>query len=419
MKVYTHFNLDLDAVASLWAAQEFIPGARDAEVVFVPANWDGAEMEPGDLALDIRAGGRGIKGEDYDVNGVGSCFHLIMARADAEAQLVLGPLDVYVETQDTSSNAVHRIGVGAEKSALDLLALVSLNSVLRALQATHPRDDALVASRMAEIFSGMLENGRSRRRAELEANDAELVGNGQVAIVRDKKEIATNAVLFERGVRAVIYVDGDNLGVVREGSETLRIDHTHIVSVIYAAGERIGDGNGDWFAHPAGFMLAWGTRKAPANRPSRVRPEDLAKALCEIYALTTGECWNCDAPLNGNEHCRHCGAGQFRERVAAGTAARGRRGLTHALWRATRPQPGSVAPHRPRSGERLPIGDSDCWSARADRPEVNLHVRVGAAVDVGLVADLEGVDVCRGRPVWAARAHCAASAGVSVMRLRR
>jgi hypothetical protein len=41
---------------------------------------------------------------------------------------------------------------------------------------------------MAERFSGVLENGRARRGAEIEANDAELTGNGLVAIIRDTTE---------------------------------------------------------------------------------------------------------------------------------------------------------------------------------------------------------------------------------------
>ena len=177
MKVYTHFNLDLDAAASLWFARKFIPGAREAEVLFVSASWDGAGIAEGDLALDISAGGRGIKGETHDDGRVGSCFAALVGMyADATDLEVLRHLVTFVEAQDANPHAVQLVGNGAGKFGLEVLDAVSVNSVLRALQATHPRDDALVASRMAEIFSGMLENGRSRRRAELETGDAELVG---------------------------------------------------------------------------------------------------------------------------------------------------------------------------------------------------------------------------------------------------
>lgn len=293
--IYTHFNVDLDAVASVWAAREFIPGAKDMELVFVPANWDGDGMQDGDLALDIRAGGRGIKGEKRADGTVGSCFAVMIVEHAPQVDLApLGRLVEFVDVQDSKGRAVKWFAPSAGQFEHDVLDAVSINSVLRALQVTHPHNDALIVERMSEIFSGMLENGRARVRAEIEANAAELIGDGLIAIVRDK-EIATNAVLFERGVRIIVYVDthegGDvaDIGVVREGSMTLRMDDPALVAVIHAAGEQLGEDDGTWFAHPAGFMLAWGTRKAPATSRSRVNPRDLAMAAARLLATTSNE----------------------------------------------------------------------------------------------------------------------------------
>jgi len=295
MRVYTHINVDLDAVASVWAARQFM-GAQDAELVFVPADWDGNGFEDGDLALDIRAGGRGIKGTEREDGTVGSCFAFLVAHhASASDRDALLYLSMFVEIQDSNGRAIEYLASGAMEFDQKTLDAVSINSVLRALQATHPRNDALIVERMSEIFSGMLESRRARQRAKIEANDAELIGEALVAIVRDKKEFATNAILFERGVRVIVYVDthegGDvaDIGVVREGSMTLRMDDPALVEVIHAAGEQLGDGNGTWFAHPAGFMIAWGTRKAPATSPSRVRPQDLALAAARLLATTSIE----------------------------------------------------------------------------------------------------------------------------------
>ncbi len=79
MKIFTHFVVDLDAVCSVWAAKQFISGAKGATVEFRPANWDGKEMAEGDLALDIDAGGRGMKGEKGENGIVHSCVALIVA----------------------------------------------------------------------------------------------------------------------------------------------------------------------------------------------------------------------------------------------------------------------------------------------------------------------------------------------------
>jgi hypothetical protein len=163
-----------------------------------------------------------------------------------------------------------------------VLADTGLNSVLLALKATHPRNDGLVVERMSEIFSGMLERGRARARAEVEADHAEVIDNGLVAIVRNPREVATNEILFERGVHVIVYVDGHNIGVVRERSQTVRMDDPALRAVVEAAGEEVGVGDGTWFAHPAGFILAWGTRKTPATRPSRVIPDELARAAAQL-----------------------------------------------------------------------------------------------------------------------------------------
>jgi hypothetical protein len=284
MKVlYTHFNVDLDAAASVWAAREFISGARDCELVFVSANWDGAGIDEDAIALDIVAGGHGFKGEQYPDGTIGSCFALIVKRyASAEDQEALASLVNFVDAQDAHASAVNWLAPEASREARTVLGDTGLNGVLRALQAVHPRNDALVVERMSEIFSGMLRAGRARRRASVEADRAELIGDGRVAIVRDAQEYATNAILYDRGVKVIVYVDGHNLGVIREGSVTLRTDDPALRAVVEAAGEEVGDGDGKWFAHPAGFIFAWGTRKGPATYPSRVRPEDLAASAYRL-----------------------------------------------------------------------------------------------------------------------------------------
>jgi len=89
------------------------------------------------------------------------------------------------------------------------------------------------------------------------------------------RKFATNGVLFEeRGVRVIVYVDGNNLGVIRHGDESLRMDHAEICAVVEAAGE-----TNEWFAHPAGFLFCRGSRKAPAENPSKVNPRTSSPSL--------------------------------------------------------------------------------------------------------------------------------------------
>lgn len=284
MRVITHFNLDLDAVSTLWAVRTFVPGYADAEATFVPANWNG-EMRDGDIAVDINAGGRGLKGEKRADGTIGSALSLILDRyASPSDRAALSSLVAFVDAQDAHGSAVKWLAPEASQEGQLVLGETGLNAVFRAFQARFPRNDQQVADRMSEVFDGMLTAGRARQRAEVEADRAEIIGDGTVAIVRNAREFATNGVLYGRGVRVIVFIDGDNLGVIREGEEPLRMDHPDLVAVVEAAGEQLGDGPDRWFAHPAGFMLAWGSRKAPATSPSRVRAEDLAATAARLLA---------------------------------------------------------------------------------------------------------------------------------------
>lgn len=279
MKVFTHFVVDLDAVCSVWAAKTFIPGVKDAIVEFRPANFDGKEMGNNDIAVDIDAGGRGMKGEKGEGGIVHSCFALIIAKyASASDQVALANPVQFVDAQDAHGSAVKFLIPEANREAKEIFAMTGLNAVLRAFQAIHPRNDALVVERMSEILSGMLQAGRARGRAVAEAEKAEILSGGKVAIVRDAREFATNGVLFEdHGVRVIVYAEGHNLGLIREGSETLRMDHPDFRSIVEAVGE-----TNDWFAHPAGFLFCRGSRKAPAASPSRINPRDLAEIAVKL-----------------------------------------------------------------------------------------------------------------------------------------
>jgi len=271
MRIYTHFNVDLDAACSVWAAQKFVAGMDTAGVVFVPANWQGP-LADGDIAVDIEAGGEGWKGLKDPDGTVHSCFSLILQGwAGKENREALSCLEQFVDAQDAHGSAVKWL-TGTDN---EVLSRTGLNAVLRALQARHPRNDALVVERMSEILDGMLLAGRSRIRAEKEADLANVYG--QVAVVVNSKEFATNGILFERGMRFVVYVDGNNLGVIREGTETVRTDHPTIRAVVEAAGEL-----DEWFAHPAGFLFCRGSRKAPAETRSKVGILALVHAVSKM-----------------------------------------------------------------------------------------------------------------------------------------
>jgi hypothetical protein len=280
MRIITHINVDLDAVASVWAAQKFIPKACAACIEFRPANWDGTGMEDGDLALDIDAGGRGIKGKKSVGGTVHSCFASIVEQhAPQEDQNVLRDLVRFVDLQDTRGSVVDTLLPNEHSGVKSVFARTCIGYVLRALQVEH-KNDTLVIERMSEIFSGMLTIGRARSQAKQEAEEAEILQGGDVAITLQAKEYATTSILFrQHGVRAIVYVDGDSVGVIRDNKEAVRMDHPDILEVVAAANEL-----DEWFAHSAGFLFCRGSRKAPATSPSKVNTHELAEAVAKVLA---------------------------------------------------------------------------------------------------------------------------------------
>lgn len=259
----------MDAAMSVAAARRFIPGCDDAETIFVPANFDGAGMSEDDVAVDISAGGRGIKGEQDSDGTVHSALASIVAQyATADEQSALERLVSFVDAGDSGQTAFDAHVVG-------------LPQILAAFRIVGGRDgDRLVVERAEEILTGLLQMGLSKIRAEAEANMMEIVsvGSANVAVVVGAKERGTNSVLYGRGVHAIVYVDGNNLGATRPNSFTFRLDSEAVRAAV---------GNEDgWFFHPSGFLAARGSFKAPATTPSRVNPQALAEAVAATIAAT-------------------------------------------------------------------------------------------------------------------------------------
>jgi hypothetical protein len=265
--LYTHQHLDLDAAASLWFYLRFVE--PDAAIAFKPASWDGAELRDGDVALDLDVGIKGRRDPDGRVH---SCFMTLIDRhAGPQDQKALADLATYVDAQDATGDAVRALGC-IQKDAVRVLSSTGLTALFRALQSACGDDDYRLLERMCPLFDALLEQGRSRVRAEQEADQAEWIG--RVAVQRDAREFATMEVLFARGALAVVYVEGYALGVVRAKDVDARMDAPPIRDLT-AEEDR-------WFFHESGFMATRGSRKAPVNTPSRVSAQALAGTVDQV-----------------------------------------------------------------------------------------------------------------------------------------
>jgi len=270
-RILTHFNVDLDAASSVWAVQRFVEGYGLAPLKFVTANYS-EKLENGEIAVDITADGQGVKGEVTEGGNVLSAFSsLLDLYAPDDVQEAMQDYCIFLNAQEGFGSAAKHLAPNSAQSSI--LERTGMNACFRALQATTSTD-VETCELWGRVLDGFLKAGMARQRAEKEADRATILDSGLVAISRDPKEFATNGVLFSRGIKAVVFVQGNNLGVVREGAVMQRMDDDRIKAVVEDKGEL-----DEWFAHPAGFLFCRGSRKAPAKNLSKVDPLELAKAV--------------------------------------------------------------------------------------------------------------------------------------------
>jgi hypothetical protein len=159
-----------------------------------------------------------------------------------------------------------------------MLSSITINKVFGSLKSFHNRNDKIVCLRMEEVLVGMLRSGRSRLKGEIEAGQVPLLGDGRVAVVLNARYMSTTGILFSKyGVRIIIYQNDDGIGLIRDDSMNLRMDHPAFREVVNNAGE--GD---EWFAHSVGFLFCRGSRKAPMSSPSKVDPYALAEVAIRL-----------------------------------------------------------------------------------------------------------------------------------------
>lgn len=303
ISIFTHVRPDLDAVSSVWYFKRFVaPKEAELQLVFVPANWKGEEMQEGDVALDIEAGGKGDKGTKLPDGRVMSCFAGLVKRYGGTIQQdVLRPVVEFVDAQDSTGDAFLAIlghlkrhgaaGEGADFVGIDRqdipasIRIGGLGSMLRVMERLAKGNDAETVRRFSEILDAIYDSGIEMLSAEVEADKAERVGRpGDInalepvaLVVSGSKNPHLHAKVFGKpGVRVIVRLDGANLCVLRKDTEKVNLGEIVRPFIEKTAPA---DEAKEWFYHSAGFLAARGTLKAPAKTPSRVDARELARHI--------------------------------------------------------------------------------------------------------------------------------------------
>ncbi len=285
--VYVHPYVDLDAAFS-GAAFDLLalrPKRMRAQFFTIPPGSDGSDIPQNAIILDARVGGRGVKGEKDSAGVRHSCFKLIMQIfASEEIQEHLTRLITKVDDWDTYG--YYKSYEHLPEEAYEVIAEDGPHVTLSMARYRSQRDDIAVINEIRSYLSARINDYYAKQQAYEEAKEAELLPGGRVAIVWNKKRIGINRAVIRRyGCDAVVYVDGNNVGVRRARSIShLRMDEDVIRDVVRSAGELIREegGGNSWFPHPGGYLFSHGTRKFPATEPTAVGPRDLAYAVDKL-----------------------------------------------------------------------------------------------------------------------------------------
>ncbi|NCT00067.1 hypothetical protein GW765_03770 [Candidatus Parcubacteria bacterium] len=284
--IYTHANGDLDSFSSVWIMKRRHSLYENAKVVFVSADWDGEGMKEGDKALDIYAGGKGIKGRVDSENNVHSCFAvLVESYCSPEEQKALSSLVRFVDIQDSGHSAVFKLAQGLDHGAKEILAGTSISAILKGFKSLYPDNDKKVMKMMFKVLDGLFAMKMVDPPLSIEEGlkSTHIFSSGNVAIIEgDSRKKTLRKHLFSKGVKVVIYNTGKSIALFRNpGFPSINLDSKEVRQVLVKAGEEISltGEKGKWFLHKNGFMLAWGTKKAPSEFSSKANAMDLAKAM--------------------------------------------------------------------------------------------------------------------------------------------
>jgi len=159
-----------------------------------------------------------------------------------------------------------------------------LTGYINALR-THGWEDTHILAEMFDIFELYSTMLQKLVEAEKLVKDVLIIklGRCKVAVVENKPH-AVNQYLFEHeGVDFIIFKDGNNLGITRNAM----VNKPDLNRLKPALEERLREKGKpeefkEWFFHPAGFIVARGTRKHPAETPSVLTPQDLLELLSTI-----------------------------------------------------------------------------------------------------------------------------------------
>ena len=245
ISIATHMRVDADAAFSVALLHVLRPHAR---VEFVRADF--CIQAENCIAVDLSRGPRAVKGLHP-----GSAFGLVVN--------VMRDIDrpVYEALRDWAKQ-LNLTDSG--KHCRDKVSLAGLTSCWKALGFS----DMKIVQKAEELVRGKIASHRKHLKQQLAAADVPIIKG--VAILGSNVRVKAGD-LFRRGAIAVVRESEIGMGVnLSKQAQSKGILLTQCKILLPK----------NWFIHPAGFMAAYGSAKAPKNpKDSGLKLVELAKII--------------------------------------------------------------------------------------------------------------------------------------------
>jgi hypothetical protein len=302
--IISHEDPDIDSIFSTLAIIYFFLGIKDLikffqnsdwrdVIVLKPANWDGKGMGPNNIAVDIHAGGRGIKGEIIEGKTY-SAFNSVMSKyAPKEMNEALADFICYVDTFDSTGDVLKTLAgdymgnLSFAQDYMDILRTGSLESQIQGVKSYlrrygHEGQKDLIAH-YALPFLAQIKIAKQKIRAK------EMYSSRVVSLLPDKKSPVcikmTDApfeicdLAFARGAEVMVFygqkIKGNEMmGVKRRPGSDFPVSHPRIMEVIKKKGE---------FWYCCDHLIATGTPKGPPKFQTKVLVSSLCVAVQSVY----------------------------------------------------------------------------------------------------------------------------------------
>lgn len=274
---------NLPILAALWATKSYVPEAHTAEFKFVKRFPTLKEVKQNDLFVGVED--TLTRAEKAMMNGrMLETFPVIMKKYATEVdRAALIDLTRLIQAMHPFKTLGQSLAPSASKESKSVISHMMLDSTLCWLKSLYPHGGDIHYSRMSENFEGMLKVGRNRLQVQEAAAKSDLMHGGRIAITSRAPFSPVHIALFnDHGVRAIIYTDGYNLGVLRHPGERFKLDDPSILALIDAAGER-----NEWTLTPSGGLFSRGTADNRKLEHSHVNKFKLAEAIAALLDVAS------------------------------------------------------------------------------------------------------------------------------------